>query len=503
MSMENLGPYSNFHELNQDWFLNEFNKLVEQWKAMQKNFDNLQDAFNDLKSYVQDYFKNLDVQEEINNKLEEMYNSGKLNELLNLFIPYITPEMFGAVGDGLTDDTENFKKFIANCYNTSGICDFGKTYLINSDLIISKKVNINLNQCTIAINGAIKFESDNNIRDTVFKNGHIKVLKDSVDSVITIHNLINSTISDIFISDFINTGIMLKENCYETQLINIKLYAKSNGINSVGIINNSSDTYITNCFGRDCHIFIINNGVTNYYNSCHAWIITSAILPDSVFAKCNISANFTNCVIDTYVHGFELLYNSTSSITNNYCIINPAYYNGNILKQDCYFIFYITTSTNPYGYGCNISNNKFQAPETDIFINKAYFINVKESLLLNFFNNNYCSNVSGFYNLPKTENCILNNNISSGTVIATKNQHTITLSFNAYLTENYSDNAVKIGSLPDGFEVSYAITGLIGNANDSNNISDMAYVYCDKKDIYVTPYSTDKKRLIIGTITHV
>ena len=56
MSMENLGPYTNFHELNQDWFLQEFNKLVAQWKAMQKNFDSLQDAFNDLKNYVTGLF---------------------------------------------------------------------------------------------------------------------------------------------------------------------------------------------------------------------------------------------------------------------------------------------------------------------------------------------------------------------------------------------------------------------------------------------------------------
>ena len=82
MSMENLGPYSNFHELNQDWFLNEFNKIVEQWKAMQKNFNSLQDAFNDLKSYVQDYFKNLDVQDEINNKLNDMLNDGTLSNIL-------------------------------------------------------------------------------------------------------------------------------------------------------------------------------------------------------------------------------------------------------------------------------------------------------------------------------------------------------------------------------------------------------------------------------------
>lgn len=82
MSMENLGPYSNFHELNQDWLLNEFNKVLEQWKAMQKNFDSLQDAFNDLKSYVQDYFKNLDVQDEINNKLNDMLNDGTLSNIL-------------------------------------------------------------------------------------------------------------------------------------------------------------------------------------------------------------------------------------------------------------------------------------------------------------------------------------------------------------------------------------------------------------------------------------
>lgn len=86
MSIENLGPYTNFHELNQDWFLQEFNKLIEQWKAMQKNFDNLQDAFNDLKRYVQDYFKNLDVQNEIDNKLNEMANDGSLAEL---FVPYL------------------------------------------------------------------------------------------------------------------------------------------------------------------------------------------------------------------------------------------------------------------------------------------------------------------------------------------------------------------------------------------------------------------------------
>ena len=97
MSMENLGPYTNFHELNQDWFLNEFNKLVEQWKAMQKNFDSLQDAFNDLKSYVQDYFKNLDVQVEINNKLNEMAKDGSLSSLLSPLVNSSTADLTSKV----------------------------------------------------------------------------------------------------------------------------------------------------------------------------------------------------------------------------------------------------------------------------------------------------------------------------------------------------------------------------------------------------------------------
>lgn len=96
MSME-LGPYTNFHELNQDWFLDEFNKVLEQWKAMQKNFDNLQDAFNDLKNYVNDYFKNLNVQDEINNKLNSMAKDGSLSSLLSPLVNNATADLSSKV----------------------------------------------------------------------------------------------------------------------------------------------------------------------------------------------------------------------------------------------------------------------------------------------------------------------------------------------------------------------------------------------------------------------
>lgn len=109
MSMENLGPYTNFHELNQDWFLQEFNKLVAQWKAMQKNFDSLQDAFNDLKNYVQDYFKNLDVQEEINNKLDSLVADGYFDTFLNDYFKNLKKRVFILIGDSYGENPYEYK----------------------------------------------------------------------------------------------------------------------------------------------------------------------------------------------------------------------------------------------------------------------------------------------------------------------------------------------------------------------------------------------------------
>lgn len=50
------------------------------------DFNRLEGLFNDLKSFVDNYFDNLDVQEEINNKLEEMAEDGTLQEIITTYI---------------------------------------------------------------------------------------------------------------------------------------------------------------------------------------------------------------------------------------------------------------------------------------------------------------------------------------------------------------------------------------------------------------------------------
>ena len=58
------------------------NKVIESQNELIKETDGLVAAFAQLKSYVDNYFENLDVQDEINNKLETMAESGELAQIL-------------------------------------------------------------------------------------------------------------------------------------------------------------------------------------------------------------------------------------------------------------------------------------------------------------------------------------------------------------------------------------------------------------------------------------
>ena len=55
--------------------------------------EELQTAFTTLKNFVDNYFDNLDVQDEINNKLDEMAEDGELENVIASYInPYINAQ---------------------------------------------------------------------------------------------------------------------------------------------------------------------------------------------------------------------------------------------------------------------------------------------------------------------------------------------------------------------------------------------------------------------------
>ena len=89
-----------------------FNELSEETKTEVENFeqtvnDTVQEyieKFTELKNFVDDYFDNLDVQEEINNKLDEMAEAGTLADIISEYLNSIA--IFGY------DNVESMKSSI-------------------------------------------------------------------------------------------------------------------------------------------------------------------------------------------------------------------------------------------------------------------------------------------------------------------------------------------------------------------------------------------------------
>ena len=64
----------------------EMNKIINSVNSSGEQVEALTKAFNNLQDYVNNYFDNLDVQEEINNKLNEMAESGELEEIISQYL---------------------------------------------------------------------------------------------------------------------------------------------------------------------------------------------------------------------------------------------------------------------------------------------------------------------------------------------------------------------------------------------------------------------------------
>ena len=64
----------------------EINKIIESQNVVGTEMEKFSQAFIELQNYVNNYFENLDVQEEINNKLNGMSEDGTLQEIISAYL---------------------------------------------------------------------------------------------------------------------------------------------------------------------------------------------------------------------------------------------------------------------------------------------------------------------------------------------------------------------------------------------------------------------------------
>lgn len=287
MSMKNLGPYTNFHELNQDWFLNEFNKVLEQWKAMQKNFDSLQDTFNDLKSYVQNYFKNLDVQDEINKKLDQMSKDGTLNILLQMHARTVLPsnDISG------NTDTKNIQKMIN---------EFGYVELFSGIYYINKPIKLKSGNTIIGSgneNTIIECSSD---FCTLLENS-------SADKLILKNFRVNDTTGKHIGLNFIGTTTEPYTGMRYSFIENIHLF----GFNTCVRIRGAWCTKFNYCRFESNNICINQSGTCNNieYTECQFYgeeNVSTGVKITGDGGSENYGIYFNNCDFEKHKYGFNL-----------------------------------------------------------------------------------------------------------------------------------------------------------------------------------------------------
>lgn len=141
-----------------------FSKVVEYLNKMKDNvnltgqqMENLTNAMIELQDYVNNYFNNLDIQDEINNKLDEMATDGTLENIIN-------QEIFGELNNKVDNEklygmkinsTRLYRKLIENGLNTMKTGDF---YAFGQGFCM-----INENKCVMALTNNVD-NSNNNAR---------------------------------------------------------------------------------------------------------------------------------------------------------------------------------------------------------------------------------------------------------------------------------------------------------------------------------------------------
>ena len=75
-------PQSNLHEQNLDWTISKVKELTIEWINTKGEWTDTKEEWYALKEFVTNYFNNLDVQDEINNKLDTMATDGTLSAVI-------------------------------------------------------------------------------------------------------------------------------------------------------------------------------------------------------------------------------------------------------------------------------------------------------------------------------------------------------------------------------------------------------------------------------------
>ena len=267
------------------------------------------------------------------------YQENLANSLYaTLIIKELYVDLFGAVGDGVNDDTNPIKRALSYAKDNNLILKTkGKDYLINDDIIIDNTY-FDLSDGSLITNNNITITNK-----STFKNGTV------LGGNLIVTNGKNN-ISFLTIKDWNNSAITINSS-YEDFIHHIRLENDINSTDTVGITNNSDDETISDVYGYGAFKGIISNGSDCFYNNIHLWLNGNNAFTGSRFFEINKSLNSLNNICsDSYETA--IYFTATFLFLN---IKNLFLINNNEIFKNKSFTLVGGTTTNCVIYG-NVIN---------------------------------------------------------------------------------------------------------------------------------------------------
>lgn len=308
-------------------------KLLYYVNNLTDNNNLLQKDMKKLFDYISNYFLNLDVQQNVDKKLDEMAKDGTLDKIFGVqFSGYLTPEMFGAKCNGIDDDAPYILQCYENCLSKHKIMLLPNKYYIKSNIEFSKGglTIIGNNPSNTLITDVQTF--DDILGGLYFDNCSLRLSKISGCTFIGVA-FIGNGYNKSYQTDLIklDTFYTTFDSCYFNQFnhaiiigANAENWAGENRINNcvfkvgkIAISSNTSDCHLSqNIFAR-CDQAIINDvsgwNITNnhFYNDYKNTISCfNTLIEGNYIAECiNGSTTFecSNISVSFIGNKFELL----------------------------------------------------------------------------------------------------------------------------------------------------------------------------------------------------
>ena len=243
------------------------NAVITQTNTQTENIEKLEEAFTTLKNYVDNYFNNLDVQTEINNKLDEMATSGELEAIIASYLNTQAVRGFSTLNDlknatGLisgaicqTSGKTTYKDGFGSLYRIRNITnedtiDNDNLVAITSDvLLVAEKITNNIsNAKTTGSTNTYSCDYINNTINSIIESGSnangnwIKFVDGTMICNCYVTRNIANTVpwNNMYIGDIQN--IPFPQQFIELYICNVDLYSTRNAWKMSGGIPTISGT---------------------------------------------------------------------------------------------------------------------------------------------------------------------------------------------------------------------------------------------------------------------